>query len=51
VGPVKVDFSNNVFMLFDAVLTAVVENIAFIPVKIILVTNLGQFFALKKWFL
>jgi hypothetical protein len=37
-------------MLFDAILTEDVENIAFIPMKIILVTSLGPF-AKKRWFL
>jgi hypothetical protein len=29
VGPIKVEFLNHVFMLFDAILTAVSEIIAF----------------------
>jgi hypothetical protein len=37
-------------MLFDAVLTPLVENITFIPMKIILGTNLGPFFAKKGGF-
>jgi hypothetical protein len=33
-GPIKVDFLNKVFMLFDAVLTVVFEEIVFNPTKI-----------------
>jgi hypothetical protein len=50
VGPVKVDFLNQVFLLFDAILTAVFEKIAYKLMKIIQGTCLGPFL-LKKWFL
>jgi hypothetical protein len=35
VAPVKVDFLNNVFMLFDGILTAVFENMVFDATKIV----------------
>jgi hypothetical protein len=35
VGAVKVDFLNHIFMLFDAILTAVSEKIDFNPTKVI----------------
>jgi hypothetical protein len=41
VGPVKVDLLNHIFMLFDAILTAVSEKIAFNLTKIIQGTCLG----------
>jgi hypothetical protein len=50
VGPVKVDFLNQIFMLFGAILTAVFKKIAFNLTKIIQGTCLGPFL-LKKWFL
>jgi hypothetical protein len=40
-GAVKVDFLNNVFMLFDTLLTVVFEDIVFNPTKIIQGTCLG----------
>jgi hypothetical protein len=50
VGTVKVDFLNNFFMLFDALLTVVFEDIVFNPTKIIQGTFLGPIL-LKKCFL
>jgi hypothetical protein len=50
VGPVKVDFLSMFFMLFDAILTAVVKSIAFNRMKIIQGTCLGLFFAQKVVF-
>jgi hypothetical protein len=50
VGPVKVDILNQVFMLFDAILTAVFEKIAVNLTKIIQGTCLGPFFAQKVVF-
>jgi hypothetical protein len=51
VGPVKVDFLNQVsFMLFGAILTVVFEKIAFNLTKIIQGTCLGPFFSQKVVF-
>jgi hypothetical protein len=50
VGPVKIDFFNKVFLLFDALLTAVFKDMVFNPTKIIKGTYLGPIL-LKKYFL
>jgi hypothetical protein len=41
VGPLKVDFLNNVFYAFGAILTVVFENVVFNPSKIVQGTFLG----------
>jgi hypothetical protein len=50
VGPVKVDFLKKVFILFDALLAVVFEDIVFNPAKIIQGTCSGPIL-LKKCFL
>jgi hypothetical protein len=44
-GACKSRFLNNVFMLFDAILTAVFENMVFDPTKIIQ----GTFWAMERF--
>jgi hypothetical protein len=50
VGPVKVDFLNTFFMIFDGILTAVFENMVFDPTKIARGTSLGPSLFKKCFF-